>query len=142
VLRAVIASALFALALPASAQAALSFSFDRAQARSGQVVHAFQTDSEGNPSPAWGNFDASLVTIYLVRVRAPHEWRLKLGPMRTNTEGVWDITFRAPKIRPGLYTIAFFCRPCGNTFFPSTLPGTPWTPTPSRVLKIRAAQRH
>jgi hypothetical protein len=97
-----------------------------------------RADSEGNPSPAWGNFDAASVTIYLVRVRAPYGWRLKLGPMSTNAQGVWTISFRTPRIRPGLYTIAFFCRPCGNTFFPSTLPGTPWTSKPSRVLRIRA----
>jgi hypothetical protein len=137
VFRVVIATAVVALASPATAQAALSFSFDRAQARPGQVVRAFQTDSDGNASPAWGNFDAASVTIYLVRVRAPYDWRLKLGPMSTNAEGVWTISFRTPRIRPGLYTIAFFCRPCGNTFFPSTLPGTPWTPKPSRVLKVR-----
>jgi hypothetical protein len=130
------------LVLPASAQAALSFAFDRAQARPGQVVRAYQADSDGKPAPAWGTMDPASVTIYLVRLREPSAWRLRLGPMRTNAQGVWNIAFRVPKVRPGLYTTAFFCRPCGNTFFPSTLPGDQWTPKPSRVLKIRARAQH
>jgi len=138
ILRPVLATGAIALILPVSAQAALSFAFDRAQARPGQVVHAYQAESDGTPLPAWGTFDPALVTIYLVRVREPSASRRRLGPMGTNAQGVWSIAFRVPKVRPGLYTTAFYCRPCGNTFFPSTTPGDSWSPKPSRVLKIKA----
>ena len=142
VLRLVVAIAVASLILPPSASAALSFAFDRAQARPGQVVRAFQADSEGVPLPAWSDMDPATVTMYLVRVRNPSAWRLKLGPMRIDADRIWNITFRVPKkLRPGLYTTAFFCRPCGNTFFPSTLPGDRWTRKPSRVLKVMRSVR-
>jgi hypothetical protein len=137
--RLVVAAIAASLVFPASALAALSFSFDRAQARPGQVVHAFQADSDGNPAPAWGGdtFDPASVTLYLVRLRSPFAWRLRLGPMQIDANHVWNITFRLPKkVKPGLYTTAFFCGPCGDTFFPSTLPSERWTAEPSRVLKV------
>jgi hypothetical protein len=136
VLRGLVAGVAAALVLPASAQAALSFAFERTQARPGQRVHAYQADADGNPAPAWD--DVPGVTLYLVRVNDVNGRRVRLGPMRVDDVGVWSIIFRIPKMRPGLYTIAFFCRPCGNTFFPSTLPGTPWSAKPGgRVLKVR-----
>jgi hypothetical protein len=140
VVRAALVSAFVALVVPVSAQAALSFAFDRALARPGQIVRAFQADSDGNPAPGWGKVDG--VTIYLVRVRNPSGPRVPLGPMGIDALGVWSITFRTPSVKPGLYTTAFFCRPCGNTFFPSTLAGTPWSGEPGRVLKIRATAPH
>lgn len=140
-LRLVLVAAVVSLALPGSAQAALSFAFDRAQARPGQVVHAFQADAEGNPLPAWGggDFDPASVTIYLIRVRDPFSWRLRLGAMKVDDRGIWNIAFRVPKkIRAGLYTTAFVCRPCGNTYFPST---TTHDLTSSRVLRIKTPRR-
>jgi hypothetical protein len=139
VLRLVLATAVASLVFPVSALASLSFSFDRGVARQGQAVHAFQADPEGNPAPAWdsGTFDPATVTVYLVRLRDPFAWRLRLGPMQTDANQVWGITFRLPKkLRPGLYTTAFFCRPCGDTFFTSTLSSDRWTRKPSRVLNV------
>jgi hypothetical protein len=137
VLRAVLAAVAVVLVFPVSAQAALSFAFDRAQARVGQRVHAYQADVDGNPIAAWWEGDPAQVTIYLVRVRDPAHWRRRLGPMAIDERGVWSIDFRVPKVKPGLYTTAFYCRPCGNTFFPSTVTGSPWTGKPGRVLKVR-----
>lgn len=140
-IRAVLAVVTAALVVPVSAEAALSFAFDRAQARPGQLVRAYQADVDGNPVPAWGigSFDAASVTIYLVRLNAPNGRRIELGPMQVDDRGVWSIGFRVPKVRRGLYTTAFFCPPCGNTFFASTLPGTRWSGKPGgRVLRIRA----
>jgi len=134
VIRAALVAVAAALILPVSAQAALSFVFGRAQARPGQRVHAFQADPDGNPAPAWEKLDG--VTIYLARLSNIAR-RVRLGPMGIDANGVWSIDFRVPKVRPGLYTIAFFCRPCGNTYFSSALPGTPWTGKPSGVLKVR-----
>ena len=131
--RAALAAVAVALALPASAEAALSFAFDRAQARVGQRVHAYQADSDGNPAPAWDQLDG--VTLYLAPVGNPFR-RVRLGEMTNDADGVWSIDFRVPKVRPGLFMIAFYCRPCGNTYFGSTSPG-PWTGKPSRILKVR-----
>ena len=129
------AVAVTVLLQPASAFAALSFAFDRAEAHPGQLVHAYQADADGNPAPAWGSIDPASVTIYLGRLNNQNR-QTELGPMGIGADGVWSISFRVPRLPRGLYTIAFLCRPCGNTFFASTLPGTRWTGTPGRVLRI------
>jgi len=134
VFRAVLTAVAAALVVPVSAQAALSFAFDRAQARVGQRVHAYQADSDGNPAPAWSTLDG--VTLYLARVNDLSR-RVRLGEMSTDDQGVWSIDFRVPKVKPGLFMIFFFCRPCGDTFFGSTYLGTSWTGKPGRVLKVR-----
>ncbi len=103
-IRAALVAVAAALILPVSAQAALSFVFGRAQARPGQRVHAFQADPDGNPAPAWEKLDG--VTIYLARLSNIAR-RVRLGPMGIDANGVWSIDFRVPKVRPGLYTIAF-----------------------------------
>jgi hypothetical protein len=134
VFRAVLAAFAVALAAPLSADAALSFAFDRAQARVGQPVHAYQADAAGNPAPAWDTLDG--VTLYLASVgNLVH--RMRLGTMSAGPDGVWSIDFRVPKIRPGLYMIAFFCAPCGNTYFGSTDTYSGWRRKPGRVLKVR-----
>ena len=123
-----------ALVVPVSAQAALSFAFDRAQARVGQRVHAYQADPDGNPAPAWDRLDG--VTLYLARANNLSR-RVRLGAMGIDADGVWSIDFRVPKVRPGLFMIAFFCRPCGDTYFGSTELGTSWSGKPGRVLRVR-----
>jgi hypothetical protein len=134
VFRAVLAAVAVALTLPVSASAALSFAFDHAQARIGQRVHAYQADPDGNPAPAWDTLDG--VTIYLASVgNLSH--RVRLGSMATGADGVWSIDFRVPKVRPGLYMIAFFCAPCGSTYFGSTHLHSAWTRHPGRVLEVR-----
>jgi hypothetical protein len=134
VFRAVLAAVAAALVVPVSAQAALSFAFDRAQARPGQRVHAYQADPDGNPAPAWDQLDG--VTLYLARVSNLSR-RVRLGPMGIDAQGVWSIDFRVPRVKPGLYMISFLCGPCGNTYFGSTSLGSSWTGRPGRVLKVR-----
>ena len=97
--RAVLAAFAVALVVPVSAQAALSFAFDRAQARVGQRVHAYQADADGNPAPAWDALEG--VTLYLARVGSPSH-RVRLGEMGVDASGVLSITFRVPKVRAGL----------------------------------------
>ena len=133
-LRAVLAALAVALIVPVSAEAALSFAFDRAQARPGQLVHAYQADPDGNPAHAWDQLDG--VTLYLARVNNLSR-RVRLGPMGIDAQGVWSIDFRVPKVKPGLYMISFFCGPCGNTYFGSTYSRSSWTGRPGRVLKVR-----
>lgn len=133
-LRAALAALAAALVVPATAQAALSFAFDRAQARVGQRAHAYQADADGNPAPAWDALDG--VTLYLARVdNLSHH--VRLGQMGVDDQGVWSIDFRVPKVKPGLYMIAFYCVPCGGTYFGSAEAHSAWTPKPGRVLKVR-----
>jgi hypothetical protein len=133
-LRATLAAAAVALVVPVSAQAALSFAFNRAQAHIGQQVHAYQADPDGNPAPAWDTLDG--VTLYLASVgNLSH--RVRLGDMGIDDQGVWSIDFRVPKVRPGLYMISFFCGPCGATYFGSTDTHSAWTHKPGRVLRVR-----
>ena len=133
-LRAVLAAAAVALVVPVSAQAALTFAFDRAQARIGQPVHAYQADVSGRPTPAWERLEG--VTLYLASAgNLSH--RVRLGQMGIDADGVWSIDFRVPKVRPGLYMIAFLCMPCGDTYFGSTDRYTAWTGKPGRLLKVR-----
>jgi hypothetical protein len=134
VFRAVLAAVAAALVVPVSAQAALSFAFDRAQARPGQRVHAYQADADGNPTPAWDQLDG--VMLYLARVNNLSR-RVRLGPMGIDAQGVWSIDFRVPRVKPGLYMISFFCGPCGDTYFGSTSLGSSWTGRPGRILKVR-----
>ncbi len=133
-LRAVLAASAAALVVPVSAQAALSFAFDRAEARVGQRVHAYQADPEGNPAPAWDRLEG--VTLYLARVGTLSR-RVRLGEMGIDANGVWSIDFRVPKVKPALFMIAFSCGPCGNTYFGSTSLGSPWTGRPGPILKVR-----
>ena len=133
-IRAVLAVLAVALVVPVAAQAALSFRFDRAQARPGQAVHAFQTDADGNPAPAWDRLDG--VTLYLASVNNLRH-RVRLGEMGIDANGVWSIDFRVPQVRAGLYAIAFLCAPCGNTFFSSVDTRAAWTRKPGGVLKVR-----
>jgi hypothetical protein len=134
VFRPVLAAAVAALILPVSAQAALSFAFDRAQARIGQRVHAYQADPDGNPAPAWDKLEG--VTLYLASVNNLSH-RVRVGTMGVDDQGVWSLTFRVPKVRPGRYMISFLCGPCGNSYFGSTALRSPWTGKPGRVLKVR-----
>jgi hypothetical protein len=134
VFRALLAALAAALVVPVSAQAALSFAFDRAQARPGQRVHAYQADADGNPAPAWDELEG--VTLYLARINNLSR-RVRLGPMGIDAQGVWSIDFRVPRVKPGLYMISFFCGPCGNTYFGSTSLRSSWTGIPGRVLKVR-----
>ena len=51
---------------------------------------------------------------------------------------MWSIDFRVPKVRPGLYMVAFLCGPGGNTYFGSADLHSAWTRKPGgRVLKVR-----
>ena len=133
-IRAVLAAVAAALVVPASAQAALSFAFSRAQAHVGQRVHAYQADADGNPAPAWDRLEG--VTLYLARVDNLSR-RVRLGEMAIDSQGVWSIDFRVPKVKPGRYMIAFLCGPCGDTYFGSTALGAAWNGKPGRVLKVR-----
>lgn len=136
---------LASLAIVSPAGAALSFTFDRASARPGTTVAASE--------PGWPSAPTG-VTVYLVPTRLrgvkpdpaggyilrrpPKRDIVKLGRPRLTREHLLTIRFRVPKVRPGNYTTAFWCRTCaqGGDFFASALWGAPWTGSPGTVLRI------
>lgn len=136
---------LLLLAAVPSAEAALSFKFDRASARPGTSVVAFE--------PGWSSAPSG-VTVYLVSTRLPGVTPdpaggyilprppkrnvVKLGRPRLTGSHLLEIRFRVPHVKAGDYTIAFWCRTCakGGDFFASTLWGAAWTGAAGTVLRI------
>lgn len=140
------ASMLVLFAFAPAASAALSFRFDRASARPGETVLAFEPGFPRAPSG---------VAIYLVPTRLPgvrpdlaggyllsrppkHNV-IRLGPPRLTRAHLLTIRFRVPDVAPGDYTTAFWCRTCakGGDFFASTYWGEPWTGKPGTVLRVQ-----
>jgi hypothetical protein len=139
-----VVGAVLSLLPVASAEAALSFRFDRATARPGMHVVAFQ--------PGWSRAPGG-VTVFLVPTRLagvrpdpaggyllhapPANGVIELGrPLITGSR--LSIRFRVPRVRPGDYTTAFWCRSCakGGDFFASVLWGAAWTGALGGVLRI------
>jgi len=127
--------------LPGSASAALFLTLSRVTAAPGTTVAAFE------PVQAWA--PAKGIDVYLVPVRlkalqaggvlhAVPAGRLvvRLGPLTVDRNHRYAITFRVPDVPPGDYTTAFWCRPCGGTFFTSAAPTDTWTPGHGPVLRV------
>jgi hypothetical protein len=135
---------LAAVAVARSADAALSFGFDRASARPGLIVVASQ--------PGWSSA-ADGVTIDLVPtrrrgvqpdaagsyiLRRPPVGAIRLGRPRLTRSQLLLIRSRVPRLAPGDYTTAFWCRTCAESgdFFASALWGATATGRPGPVLRI------
>lgn len=133
------------LAAATPAEAALAFRFNRASARPGQYVVAFERGWRAVP---FG------VTVYLVPTRLPGvtpdgagsyilrkppaHHTIRLGHPRLTRSHRLLIRFRVPRVAPGDYTTAFWCLSCARhgDFFASALWGAPWTGAPDEVLRI------
>jgi hypothetical protein len=142
---ALVIAVLMSFAAASSAAAALSFTFDHASARPGLTVVASE--------PGWPSAPSG-VTVYLVPTRLPgvnpdpvggyllrrppERGAIKLGRPRVTRAHLLLIRFRVPRVHPGDYTTAFWCRTClkGGDFFASALWGSPWTGAPGTVLRI------
>jgi hypothetical protein len=140
------ASLVVLLAVAPSANAALSFRFDRASARVDATVVAFEP---GFPSAPVG------VTVHLIPTRLPGvrpdsaggyllahpptAHAIKLGQPHLTRSHLLTIRFRVPNVVPGDYTTAFWCRTCtkGGDFFASTYWGEAWTGKPGTVLRVK-----
>ncbi len=133
------------LLIASPAEAALAFRFNRASARSGTYVAAFE--------PGWRGVPTGVV-VYLVPTRLPgvtpdaagsyilrkppaHDV-IRLGRPQLTPSHRLSIRFRVPHIAPGDYTTAFWCLSCAKhgDFFASALWGAPWTGAPGGVLRI------
>jgi hypothetical protein len=133
------------LAAASPAEAALAFRFNRASARPGQPVVAFE--------PGWSTSPSGVI-VYLVPTRLPGvtpdsagsyilrrppaHHTIRLGrPHLSRTHRLF-IRFRVPHVPPGNYTTGFWCLSCAKhgDFFASALWGAPWTGAPGEVLRI------
>jgi hypothetical protein len=44
--------------------------------------------------------------------------RIRLGELVTDRHGVWRLSFRVPRVRPGAYTTLVWCKTCGGKLYP------------------------
>ena len=117
---------------------ALFLTLSRTLASPGESITAYE------PTPAWTvpkGIDVYLVPVALspeAPLHAiPKSRRLvRLGPLGIDRRHRFAITFRVPNVPPGDYTTAFWCPPCGGTFFTSAAPRTPWSRRGGPVLRI------
>jgi hypothetical protein len=115
--------------LASQASAAIVLAFDRQTAHPGQRVSVYTALGPGQPNrlfPITGQRRLG-ITVYLVPLaqarvgpygRPPRRW-IRVGEL-VRDRGVGRLTFVVPRIRPGRYTTAVWCRPCGGghgTFF-------------------------
>jgi hypothetical protein len=131
------------LAIPAVAQADLGLWFATPRAHWGQRVHAASPARYVPFSGVWVYF----VPMVLARssfvqrpTGPPHNRRiLSLGPLRLAHRGIARLSFTVPQVRPGDYTLGFWCKPCAppkGAFFTTAQPGQRWTPSQRRIIRI------
>jgi hypothetical protein len=112
------------LAVAAEAAAAVAPVFTRTSARWGERVGVFQPVRIGRPLHGPTGIVVYLVPLALApihssdgpppRVLTDH----RLGELVGDAHGFWQLWFRVPKVRPGVYTTLVWCRPCGGRDYP------------------------
>jgi hypothetical protein len=69
-----------------------------------------------------------------------------LARHRLDHLAVVRLSFIVPRVRPGDYTIGFWCKPCAppaGAFFTTAQPGQRWTPRQRRIEIVRISRcRH
>jgi hypothetical protein len=135
--------AIAGLALVEDAQADLALWFASARAHWEQRV---RVSSPGRYA-AFSGVRVYLVPTALARsariqkpTGPPHDRRITpLGPVHLDHSAVLRIAFRIPRVRPGDYTIGFWCKPCApprGSFFTTARPGQRWTPAQHKIVRI------
>jgi hypothetical protein len=132
-----------ALAIPAAAQADLGLWFATPRAHWGQRLHAVSLARYAPFSGVWVYFvPMALARSSLVQrpTGPPHNRRiLSLAPLRLAHRGIARLSFTVPHVRPGDYTLGFWCKPCAppkGAFFTTAQPGQRWTPSQRRIIRI------
>lgn len=143
------------LALPSVARADLSLVFGSAAAHPGDRVEVLCAERSGRlvSYPGIRRFRLYLVPMdraksgrHQVPSGRPTDPRwIPLGPLRHTSAGVIRFAFVVPAVRPGDYTVGFWCRQCApprGATFTSAYPGTRWRDARySKVLRISAVER-
>jgi len=132
-----------ALAITGSASADLGLWFSSPRAHWGERVHVA---SPGRYA-AFSGVRVYLVPMALARsslvqrpTGPPHNRRIiMLGSLRLADPAVARLSFIVPHVRPGDYTLGFWCKPCAppaGAFFTTAPPGQRWTPRQHRIVRV------
>ena len=135
---------------PSAAGADLYLVFDRPKAHPGDHVQALYADNTGRPYPVSPIHGVRVYFVPMTHAKAARHQRptglpsdplwVPLGRLDHRTRGPIRIRFVIPNVRPGTYTIGFWCRQCAppqGATFTSAYPGTAWTNTKySKVLRV------
>jgi hypothetical protein len=125
------------------ARADLALWFPSSRAHWDQRVHV----SSPNRYAPFAGVRVFLVPMALARsgrvqrpTGPPHNRRIiPLGRLRLEHPGFAQLWFVVPHVRPGDYTLGFWCKPCSppaGAFFTTAPPGRRWTPTQHRIVRI------
>jgi len=111
--------------------------FTRGHARIGEVVGVLQPVPIGRPTP--GSRPGIVVYLIPFSRAASHACygmifdgpppvalaRIRLGELVADRNGIWRLSSRVPRVRPGAYTTLVWCKPCGGRNYPhgSVFPG-------------------
>jgi hypothetical protein len=138
-----LAGIVLTVAIPVVAQADLGLWFATPRAHWGQRVHAASPVRYAPFSGVWVYFvPMALARSSLVQRPSgpPHNRRIfSLGPLRLARRGIERLSFTVPHVRPGDYTLGFWCKPCAppkGAFFTTAQPGQRWTPSQRRIIRI------
>jgi hypothetical protein len=131
------------LVLPCAAKADLALWFASPRAHWGQRV---TVHSPSRYTPVSG------IRVYLVPMALARSARVQrptgpptdrrivpLGELRLKRAAVARLAFVVPHVRPGDYTIGFWCKPCApprGAFFTTARPDQHWTPDQRRIVRI------
>jgi hypothetical protein len=139
----VVAAGLLGTASPATA--ALAFRFDRASAKPGTAVVAWQPGWRAAPHGVVAylvptrlpGVHPDLAGGYVLR-RVPARHAIALGRPRPGSGNRLTLRFRVPQVPAGDYTIAFWCATCapGGDFFASAPWGARSTGVAGNVLRV------
>ena len=144
------AAAGLGVGFPSAAAADLYLVFDQPAAHPGDHVEALYADKTGRPYPVPPVHGVRVYFVSMTRAKSglhqrptglPHDplW-IPLGPLRHDRSGMIRLRFTVPDVRPGDYTIGFWCRKCAppkGATFTSARPGTRWRNASfSKVLRI------
>jgi hypothetical protein len=103
--------------------------------------------SSPNPYAPFSGVQVFLVPVALARsgrvqrpTGPPHDGRIiPIGRLRLEHRGVARLWFVVPHVRPGDYTLGFWCKPCAppeGAFFTTAPPGQHWTSGQHRIVRI------
>jgi hypothetical protein len=125
------------------ARADLALWFPSARAHWDQRIHV----SSPNRYAPFSGVRVFLVPMALARsgraqrpTGPPHNRSIiPLGRLHLEHAGVARLSFVVPHVRPGDYTLGFWCKPCAppsGAFFTTAPPGQRWTLGQHRIVRI------
>jgi hypothetical protein len=133
-----------------AARGDLGLVFARPVAHPGAVIDAVTADRNGRPEVIPAIRGIRVYLVPMTAARSPRHQRptglpddprwIPLGPLVHRQAGVIHFRFTVPDVRPGDYTLGFWCRKCApprGTTFTGAYPGTEWKDSAfSKVVRV------